>query len=60
MATATPLQHKIQPVDEKELTCLTEDFFDAAEEQLAKMSPQERKGAIDSIHATAEKLRVEG
>jgi len=58
MATATSLHSKPKPMKEAELANLAEDFFDLAETQLAKMSPEERKDAIASIRATAESLRA--
>jgi hypothetical protein len=58
MATATSV-HKQQSVNEFELKSLAEDIFELAETQLSKMSSEERKSVIASIHATAESLRAE-
>jgi hypothetical protein len=58
MATATPVEKKIDAAHQAQLDRLAADFFDAAEEQLAKMSPQERKSVVASIHATDESLRA--
>jgi len=59
MATAAPVQKKPDSLNRTELDCLAEDFFLLAQEQLAKMGPEERETVIASIHATAESLRAE-
>ncbi len=58
MATATPVEKKTDAARQAELDGLAADFFEAAETQLAKMGPEQRKSVVASIHATAESLRA--
>jgi hypothetical protein len=58
MPTAAAVQTKPQEKQQAELDRLGEDFFNLAEEQLAKMEPDKRETVIASIHATAETLRA--
>ncbi len=58
MATATPVEKKMDAAHQAQLDRLAADFFEASETQLAEMDPEQRKSVVDSIHATAESLRA--